>query len=233
MRLQSDNESVCNFTEVDLNSSIVEAVEAVKILSDDEGVFDLDAEDDSTCTASAPQSPSFSRTISRPVKGRFTRIVEEQESLRVREQFLQMTQTKLNSACRSDGLRNKVLIESALKKCLTQTSIEKRNKLQVNLDHEQCSPHRADNDLHRPPPSNQNQSASHATSKSAPSSPRKRRAIKPESQTLELDWNSAIKKLKALNYDDMDTTEEQGHQTVEIQIPLNSENVFYCIKAQH
>lgn len=200
------------------------------VTDEDEGVCDLDL-DDFTPVA-RPRTPT--RVASRPMK---LRAASRGESMQVKEKLITLTQTKLKSVEGSntaDGLRNKVLLESALKRCLTQTSAEKRNKLALHIDTAMTDVnYAAATSLSDLAYSNDTPLAS----RSAPCSPRKRSSDFSSAMSDAHSAESPVKRRRQCHFEEnMDILMDDLCDTSSISrkddLFADLANVFYRLKTQ-
>lgn len=223
--------------------------------SDDEGVFDLDLDispetSDSLNITTTITAFGLNRVRAYPGKGRFSlHRVAAAAKVEPKEQLVNLAQAKLKTideAVRSpDGLRNKVLLESALKRymashgsvspkkdAMTSFVVTKPPVVSAQLSHQLSPTNLKRSDL-IPILCHNRSTVNLPTSNSAscPSSPRKRSVSETSGASDTLDFSLAIKRLKAYNSEDMDISDCSGSCSATGISDLAS--VFYRLKTQH
>lgn len=185
-------------------------ISEIKPPSDDEGVFDLDQEEE--------QSHLLKRITAMPVRNRHSARLNPNESRAspAKEKLLCLTHSKLKSIGGSDGLLNKVLLEEALKKFLIAGSPEKSVLDKQRASHV-ASSHPNDTKLSK-------------SNLSLMSSPRKRSASESSAVVKSNGRTSPIKRLKSLHYEDMEVTVSANPRKDELFSDLA--NVFYRLKTE-
>lgn len=161
---------------------------------EDEGVCDLEVDPDELPTVRVQSL--ISRTPPRAIIKPFAKSrAAKGETPLVKEKLINLTQSKLKTVEASDSLRNKVLLESALKRCLTQTSTEKRNKL-LMMDAIASSTSDASDLTYSVYSSSSDSNHAAFTPRMAPGSPRKRYSSESISEVRDM-ADLALKRRKA------------------------------------